>query len=147
MNEFWDRMLAKQVDTFQVKVVDEIVFCDVIEADFEPALPNFVGVVDAEKGTYFISEETPAAYRPIIIAHEHRCAQRRKIGRAKYCLHALCEEVHDLPEGVDPQEYMRFRRIFFEGLVAFYAARPTTDAQFLAELTASRNYLREHFCE
>lgn len=145
MNEFWERMLAKHVDTAQVKVVDEIVFYDVIAADFEPRLPNFVGVVDVEKGTYFISEETPAAYRPIIIAHEHRCAQRRKIGRSGYCKCALAEEVHDLPEGIDPQEYMRFRRIFFEGLVAFYAMRPETDKAFLAELTASRDYLREHF--
>lgn len=147
MNEFWERMLAKRVDTFQVKVVGEIVVCDVIAANFEPALPNFVGPIDAEKGTYYISEETPAAYRPIIIAHEHRCAQRRKIGRAKYCLHALCEEVHDLPEGIDLQEYMRFRRIYFEGLVAFEAARPETHAQYLAELTATRDYLREHFCD
>lgn len=145
MNEFWDRMRAKHVDTAQVKVVDEIVFYDVIAADFEPSLPNFVGVVDVEKKTYFISEETPVAYRPIIIAHEHRCAQRRKIGRPGYCKCALSEEIHDLPENIDPQEYMRFRRIFFEGLVAFYATRPQTDKALLAEVTASRDYLREHF--
>lgn len=134
-------MRKMQVGTGVVMVHGERCHYDVINANFEPRLPNFVGAVDATRGTYFISEDVPEEYRPIMIAHEHRCAHHAAAGQVGCCEHALKEElVFAVERGVNLPAYIGFRLGCFDALLAFYAKSP--NKRFVQELTRSRDHLR-----
>lgn len=143
MNQkFLDRMLQMQVNSGITKVGDVTCSYEVISRDFEPRLPNFVGIIDAEKHYYFISEEVPAEFRHAVIAHEEICTRGKKdrFGnvRTGHCLEALSAEIKLIPEANQP-EYIRMRRKFFDDLVDF--SKNSKDAHFLEEIRSCQDFL------
>lgn len=135
MTDFRKHLEVFTVGSDQVKIGK--VWCGYVIAkpELEPKVPNFVGVLGDRE--YFISSAVPEKFRKPIIAHELRCFALKTLGRTEHCVHAIDFELKFVL-AEDRAEYLKLRRKFFDDLIRYSASR---DANFLREITASRDYL------
>ena len=140
MRSYLDEMQKMVVGTATVLVDDQRCFYDILTKEFEPRLTHFVGAVDSSRGCYFVSEATPKEYQPLVVAHEHLCLMHKAKGRSHYCLQALREELTFIPDSMDWEAYIRFRRAFFDDFVKY--GKGSTNTEFWRAVTESRDFLR-----
>ena len=108
----------------------------ILRKELEPRLPGFLGYPD---GLYlFISEEVPEKFRYPQLIHEIIEFTELKEEKGR-CLAALKEELK-LISSEDTEEYLSYRKKFFENLVKYY--ENSDNEEFKSEIQASLEFLR-----
>ncbi len=111
----------------------------IISKDFEPRLPGFVGFPE---GHLFISEEVPKDYWKSMLIHEW-LEFTQFAGQKGRCVKALKRELDFAPKGDGRMAYLKYRELFFEGLIEFYRDSNEVSDEFKSEIQGSYELLRK----
>jgi len=125
-----------EVEKGEMRMGDERIPFTVLKKELEPSLPGFLGF---SKGKHlFISEEVPEDFRIPQLCHEIVEFVELK-GKEGRCLESLKRELETVREEIK-KEYIHYRRMFFERLVAYY--QDSEDEDFKREIVKSMEHLR-----